>query len=64
MNPFKNIIVNLQASGISAIACIWLLCVTTLAILAPENGMSRTALNALLIFGGMLGSSMVIARRE
>lgn len=64
MNPFKNLIVNLQAGGVAAVAVIWLICITLLAIFAPDNANAAMARNALMFFGGVLGAALIAVRRE
>lgn len=64
MNPFKNIIVNLQAAGTSAVASIWLICITLVALFAPVNSNTSAALVALLFFGGVLTTALSFPRRD
>jgi hypothetical protein len=64
VNPFKNLVVNLSAAGISAVAGIWLICVTMLAIFAPDNANAAMARSALMFFGGVLATALILARRD
>ncbi|MCK1533159.1 MULTISPECIES: hypothetical protein [unclassified Bradyrhizobium] len=62
MNPFKSIILSLQATGISAIVCVWIVCMTLLAIFAPNTPGAKTAMTILSIFGGALMTAMAFRR--
>ena len=64
MNPFKNLIVNLQARGVAAVASIWLICITLLAIFAPDSKVTNTntVMMALLVFGGALTAAIGLNR--
>jgi hypothetical protein len=62
MNPFKNIIISLQAAGTSAVVGIWLICMTAIALFAPVNDNTTTVVTALTIFGGFVGCGMTIRR--
>jgi hypothetical protein len=58
VNPLKNIVLNLQATGPSAVISIWIICLTVLAVFAPENGNSKTVLTILTIVGGSLTAGL------
>jgi hypothetical protein len=62
MNPFKNFIVNLSAAGVAAVACIWILALTVLAVFAPETKTTANVLTGLQIFGGALAFTLMINR--
>lgn len=53
MNPLKNISLNLKAAGVSAIVCVWVICVTTLGLLG-EGEMSERAMSILAFAGGAI----------
>lgn len=63
MNPFKNLIVNLQATGIAAVAAVWLICMTLLALFAPlDSPLASTTQMSLMFFGGLLGVGLIQRR--
>lgn len=61
-NPLKNVVLNLQATGLAAIVCVWLVCITLVALFAPENSNTQSVLVVLTVFGGAIASSIALAR--
>jgi hypothetical protein len=62
MNPFKSIVLSLQAAGTSAVVCVWLICLTVLALFAPESATTNSVVMVLTIFGGAVISAMAFRR--
>jgi len=51
MEFFKNIAVNLKATGPAAVMCVWVICVTLLGIFG-SGPMASSAFGLLAFFGG------------
>ena len=63
MNFFKNIIVNLRATGIAAVVCVWLMCITVLGIFGSGDN-TKSAITVLTVAGGMILASSAFARMK
>ena len=63
MNPFKNLVVNLQATGPAAVMCGWIICLTCFGIFAPDTTAAKSASAGLLVFGGALMAAMATFSR-
>jgi hypothetical protein len=57
MNPFKNIVVNLQASGPAAVMCVLIICVTVVGIFG-NGDLAKQAMTVLNIVVGLLFGSL------
>ena len=53
MNPFKNLVVNLHATGPAAVICVWLASVASVGLFGA-GPLADRALNVLAIAGGMI----------
>ncbi|MGP7733593.1 hypothetical protein [Oceanimonas smirnovii] len=51
-NPFKNIVVNIKATGAAAILIVWCISVTLLGLFG-QGEMAVRAFNLLAFFGGV-----------
>jgi hypothetical protein len=52
-NPFRNIALNLQATGTATIVCVYLICVTALALWGSGT-LADQAMRLFMVFGGAL----------
>ena len=63
MNPFKNLIVTLSATGIAATISIALICITILGVFGSGE-LAKSAMNFLGIFLGAVMTSAAFLRRD
>lgn len=59
MDPFKNISVNLKATGPAAVIIVWLVCITLVGLFG-EGSLAESALRYLGIAGGIILTSLAL----
>lgn len=53
MDPFRNLTLNLRASGTAAIVCMWLICVTLIALFGTTH-LAERAMTLFAVAGGVI----------
>jgi hypothetical protein len=59
INPFKNLQVNLQASGPAAVLCVLFICIASLGVFG-QGAIAEKALNLLAAALGIVGTALAL----
>ena len=61
-NPLRNVVINLQATGLAAVLCVLFICITAIGILGAGR-LAEVAMGGLLsAMGTMMAAILLTAR--
>jgi hypothetical protein len=63
MNPFRNLVMNLQATGPAAVLCVWILSIAVVGVFGSDK-LGAQALGLLAAALGAIGVGLVSKLRD